>query len=373
MNQAFSWRRARAIAKKEMFHILRDPFTLALLLGMPILMITIYGLAIDFNPKNIPLSVNDQDKTSTSRNLIETFGSSDYFIVDNVTSALSAQSDILNEKAKAGLIIPPRFEKDLMAGKVAKVQMLLDGADSTTVGPVSAYSGTIQKIAANRLMDFKEQRGYELRTRFLFNPELRSRWFVIPGLIVVVMAILSILFTALTVAREWENGSMELMLSTPILPIEIIIGKLAPYGALCLLVVAVVFFMSQAFFGVPFVGNIFVFGFGCIIFLVTYLAQGLLISVVTRNQMIATQMSMLTGYLPSQLLSGFIFPIASMPLFFRYFTMIFPARWFMEISRDTYLKGTDFLDLLISFAALSFACFLMIRLATTKFKRDLEK
>lgn len=373
MNHRFSWRRALAIAKKEMFHILRDPFTLALLLGMPILMITIYGLAIDFNPKNIPLAVNDQDKTSSSRKLIETFGSSAYFIIENVPSVLATQSDILNERAKAGLIIPPRFEKDLMAGKVGTVQMLLDGADSTTVGPVSAYSGVIQKMAANRLADFKERRGFELRTRFLFNPELRSRWFVIPGLIVVVMAILSILFTALTVAREWENGSMELMLSTPILPIEIIIGKLTPYGSLCLVVVAIVFFMARVFFGVPFVGNIFVFGVGCLIFLVTYLAQGLLISVVTRNQLMATQMSMLTGYLPSQLLSGFIFPIASMPLFFRYFTMIFPARWFMEISRDTFLKGTDLKDLLIPFVALLFACFLMIRLATTKFKRDLEK
>jgi len=373
MNQRFSYRRARAIAKKEMFHILRDPFTLALLIGMPILMITIYGLAIDFNPKNIPLTVNDQDKTSTSRSLIETFGSSDYFLIENAPSVIATQSNILNERAKAGLIIPPRFEKDLMSGKVAKAQMLLDGADSTTVGPISAYSGSIQKMAANRLGGYKERRGFELRTRFLFNPELRSRWFVIPGIIVVVMAILSILFTALTVAREWENGSMELMLSTPILPIEIIMGKLAPYGAICLSVVAVVFFMARVFFGVPFVGNIFVFGFGCIIFLVTYLAQGLLISVVTRNQIIATQMSMLTGYLPSQLLSGFIFPIASMPLFFRYFTMIFPARWFMEISRDTFLKGTDLVDLLIPFAALLLACFLMIRLATTKFKRDLEK
>ena len=202
---------------------------------------------------------------------------------------------------------------------------------------------------------------YDLRTRFLFNPELDSRWFIVPGLTVVVMAILSILLTALTVAREWENGSMELLLSTPVQPLEIIIGKLAPYGVLCLIAVGLVFVIARVGFGVPFVGNPFVFGAGCLIYLVTYLAQGLLISVLTRNQQVAMQFSMLTGFLPSQLLSGFIFPVASMPAFFRYFTMIFPARWFMQISRDTFLKGSSLAELSGAFFALSLACYLIIR------------
>lgn len=253
------------------------------------------------------------------------------------------------------------------------MQVLLDGSDSSTVGPITGYVGAIQTIADKRLADFDPPQAFDLRTRFLFNPELNSRWFVVPGLTVVVMAILSILLTALTVAREWENGSMELLLSTPVQPLEIIIGKLAPYGALCIFAVIMVFIIARTVFGVPFVGNIWVFGAGCLIFLVTYLAQGLLISVVTRNQQIAMQLSMLTGFLPSQLLSGFIFPIASMPLFFHYFTMIFPARWFMQIARDTFLKGSNLLELSGAFFGLSLACLLIIRGATARFRRDLEK
>jgi ABC-2 type transport system permease protein len=373
MNQRFVWRRAWAMAKKEAYHILRDPFTLALALGMPIFMVVIYGLAIDFNVKNIELAVTDWDQTQSSRRLIDTFSSSHYFLIDRVISPLEAQNEVASEKARASLIIPPRFEKDLLAGRSARLQILLDGADSSTVGPVTGYVGAIQSVASKRLFDFDPPAPYQLRTRFLFNPELNSRWFVVPGLMVVVMAILSILLTALTVAREWENGSMELLLSTPVRPLEIIIGKLAPYGVLCLIAVALVFVIARTVFGVPFVGNYAVFGAGCLLFLVTYLAQGLLISVVTRNQQVAMQFAMLTGFLPSQLLSGFIFPIASMPLFFRIFTMIFPARWFMKISRDTFLKGSNLFELLIPFAVLSLVCLWMIRQSTSKFKKDLEK
>ena len=237
---------------------------------------------------------------------------------------------------------------------------------------MASYMGGIQAIADSTLADFSPTPPFELRTRYLFNPELNSQWFVVPGLTVVVMAILSILLTALTVAREWESGSMELLLSTPLTPLEIIVGKLAPYAVLCILAVTMVFLIARFAFGVPFVGNLAVFAAGCLIFLATYLAQGVLISVVTRNQQVAMQFSMLSGFLPSQLLSGFIFPVASMPLFFRCFTMIFPARWFMQVARGTFLKGSGLLDLAVPFLAMGFICFLMIRQGTSKFKRNLE-
>ncbi len=370
--QNFRWSRAVAVGKKEMFHILRDPYTLALALGLPLLMVTVYGLAIDFNVKNIHLAVDDQDQTQTSRRLVDTFSSSGYFIVEKAYDPGNVLSLIASEVARAGLIIPPHFQTDILAGRGAEAQVLLDGADSSTVGAVTGYMGAMQTMTSSRLAAFNPPQIYEMRTRFLFNPELNSRWFVIPGLMVVVMAILSILLTSLTVAREWENGSMELLLSTPVQPIEIIIGKIAPYGILCLSAVSVVFFVARFFFGVPFVGNIFVFILGSVIFLMTYLAQGVLISVLTRNQQVAMQLSMLTGFLPSQLLSGFIFPIASMPVFFRYFTMIFPARWFMQISRDTFLKGSNITELAGAFFALTVICVLMVRTATRKFGRDLE-
>jgi ABC-2 type transport system permease protein len=373
MKIKFVWSRAAAIARKEAYHILRDPFTLALALAMPIFMVVVYGIAIDFNVKNVELAASDFDQSQSSRRLIDAFRSSGYFLVRPARSPDLGIDDVASERARASLIIPPGFEKDLNNGRSARAQVLLDGADNSTVGPVSGYVGSIQQIASRRLADFDPPAPYELRTRFLFNPELNSRWFVVPGLTVVVMAILSILLTALTVAREWENGSMELLLTTPVEPLEIIVGKLAPYGFLGLLAVGMVFAIARLVFGVPFVGNPLVFGAGCLLFLVTYLAQGLLISVQARNQQIALQFAMLTGFLPSQLLSGFVFPVSSMPRAFQYFTGIFPARWFMNISRDAFLKGSSFMELIGSFAALGAICAFMVYQATSKFKRDLEQ
>jgi ABC-2 type transport system permease protein len=368
----FVWHRALAIAKKEVYHVLRDPFTLALALGLPIFMVFIFGLAIEFNVKNIPLAVHDADKSQSSRRLIETFGSSGYFIIHPVASDEKAQLGIEGNRYRAALLIPGGFEKNLFSGNSSAVQLLLDGSDNSTVSPILSYVTDIQKIAIERLTDFVITEPLDLKVRFLFNPELNSRWFVIPGLTVTVMAILSVLLTTLTVAREWENGSMELLLTTPVEPIEIIVGKLSPYALLGLLAVTFVYIMSRVVFGIPFQGSLWVFGFGCLLFLVTYLAQGLLISVVTRSQQIAMQLAMMTGLLPAQLLSGFIFPIESMPPFFQVFTMILPARWFMKIARASYLKDATLLDMALPFMALSILCGLMIYFSTKKFKRDIE-
>lgn len=372
MNSRFKFERALAIARKEIFHILRDPFTLVLALIFPIFLVVIYGLSMDFNLKNISLSVADADQTQTSRELLDTFSSSHYFLLRNANSPSAAVADVQGERGKATLIIPPRFEKDLFAGRQAVAQVLIDGADNSAVGSISAYTAKIENQASQRIAGQPKRGVLDLRTRFLFNPELNSSWFVIPGLVVVVMAILSILLTSLTVAREWENGSMELLLSTPVQPLEIIVGKLAPYGVLGIFAITMTYFVARIGFGVPFQGSLWVFGLGSIIFLCTYLAQGLLISVVARNQQVAMQMAMISGLLPSNLLSGFVFPVASMPIFFRYFTMILPARWFMQISRYTFLRGSSILQLIIPFAALTFLCVGMIRMATRKFKRDLE-
>ena len=167
--------------------------------------------------------------------------------------------------------------------------MLLDGSDNSTVGPILGYLGAIQTIASRRIGGFDPPEPVKVKTRFLFNPELNSRWFAVPGLAVAVMAILSVLLTALTVAREWEDGSMELLLSTPVEPLEIIVGKLAPYAVLGIIAVTFTYIMSRTVFGVPFEGSLITFGAGCMLFLAACLAQGLLISVVTRNQQIAMQ------------------------------------------------------------------------------------
>jgi ABC-2 type transport system permease protein len=369
---SFRWSRAAAMARKEVYHVLRDPFTLLMSLGLPAFMVFVFGFAIEFNVQNIPLAVHDADRTRASRQLIENFGSSGYFVVDRVDSPDAAQRALLRDRDRAALIIPAGMEKDLYGGRAGRAQVLLDGSDNSTVAPVLGYVGAIQTIAAHRLGEFAAPEPVQLRTRFHFNPELNSRWFVIPGLTAVVMAILSVLMTALTVAREWEDGSMELLLSTPAEPLEIIAGKLAPYAVLGLTAVAVIYVVARTVFAIPFAGNLVVFGAGCLLFLATCLAQGLLISVVTRKQSIAMQIAMMSGLIPAQLLSGFIFPIESMPAFFQYLTMILPARWFVVIARESFLKGSTLLEMATPFLALAVLGAVLVLVAVRKFKKDLE-
>jgi drug efflux transport system permease protein len=369
---SFVWSRVGAIFKKEVYHVRRDPFTMVLSLALPVFMVFMFGFAIEFNVKNIPLAVQDADQSQMSRRLIEAFGSSAYFIVDKVASPNATYIELLGNKARAALLIPGHFQRDLLFGRKTTTQILLDGSDNSTVGPILSYVSSIEQMVNKRLADFEVPKGVNLKTRFLFNPELNSRWFVIPGLCVVVMAILSVLLTALTVSREWEQGSMELMLSTPVSAAEIVVGKLLPYGILGIIAVSLIYVLSRTIFGIPFEGNLLVFALGCIAFLISCLAQGLLISVIVRSQQVAVQLAITSGLLPAQLLSGFIFPVESMPTFFRYLTMLLPARWFMNISRQSYLKGSTMLEMSIPFIALVTLGSMMVFLAVKKFKMDLE-
>lgn len=373
MSSEFNFKRALAIARKEKFHILRDPFTLTMATILPVLSVLIFGLAIEFNVKNIGLTVIDSDRTLSSRKLTEVFSSSQYFHINPARgSMLNAIADLDSEHSKAVLIIEPEFEHNLYASEKAKTQFILDGADNTTAGVILGYLGGIQQAGALKLTGTKASSPIELKTRYLFNPELSTPWFVIPGLAVVVITILSILLTALTVAREWENGSMELLLSTPVQPLEIIIGKLIPYTFIGLAAILLVVLVALLAFGLPFAGSIFLFSIGSLIFLIACLAQGMLISVLIRTQQLSMQAAMVTGLLPSLLLSGFIFPIESMPIFFQNFTSILPSKWFMIISRGVFLKGAGLIDLKIPFLALSILSFILVLTATKKFKKDLE-
>jgi len=370
-----SLRRIAAMMRKEIFHVARDPFTLALAMGLPIIMVTFFGLAIEFNMRDVRISVYDGDHGVRSRQLQDAFRASGYFITSSSASVPEALEALQGERSKGALIIERGFQKDLGGGLAGRVQMLIDGADNSTVGVILSYvSGIQRKVLAGWMADAPSVGAptLDMQTRFLFNPELSSQWFMVPGLIVVVSAVLSILLTALTVAREWENGSMELLLSTPVHPLEIVIGKITPYVFLAFLGIVLVYLAARLGFGVPFLGSHLVLGVGSLIFVSTYLAQGMLISVLTRKQAIAMQISLVSGLLPSLLLSGFIFPIESMPAFFQYFSSIFPARWFMVITRNSFLKGGGFEEMVVPFLALITLNLLLVAAATKRFKRDLE-
>lgn len=375
-------KRVYAISKKETFHILRDPFTLGIALFLPVMMVVIFGLCIEFNIKNIPISVFDGDRSTSSRKFLELMGASNYFILHPVSAASEGIRLLDANSTRAALIIESDFENNLLTGKGASIQALLDGSDSSTIGSTISYLNSMSILNASKILGHNLDTNtntninnpilVDIKTRYLYNPELNSRWFTIPGLLAMVLSILSVLLTALAVAREWENGPMEFLLSTPVRPLEIIIGKLLPYIVLGLAAIFIIYFTARVFFGVPFRGNHFIFLLGCLLFLATNMALGILISVMTRKQQVAVQISIQLGLLPSMLLSGFIFPIESMPVFLQYLTGIFPARWFTEISRDVFLKGSGLSDLSTPFIALSVATVVVVSLAAVKFKTDLE-
>jgi len=363
--------RLLAISHKEVRHIVRDPFTLGMALGLPLVLLMFFGYAMDLDMRQIHLSVFDRDQSRSSRELTAAFSGSGFFRVTPGSGPVTGDLDA--DRAKVALIIEGGFSRDLKGGKGARVQVLLDGSDNSTAGVIASYLGGIGQTASRRLVPGGAAAlPVDLRTRFLFNPELNSRWFIVPGLMVVIIGLLSTLLTALTVAREWENGSMELLLSTPVKPLEILAGKLLPYLGLGLIGVTVVYLAARLLFGVPFLGNHLLLLAGCLLFLGPCLSQGLLISTATRQQQAAFQFSMMTALLPAMLLSGFIFPVESMPRFFYYFTSILPARWFIVVVRSLFLKGTDPLALALPFGVLAVMNVLLITLTLKAFKTDVE-
>jgi len=372
MKTTFVPARAFAIARKEVMHILRDPFTIAMAVGVPVILVAFFGFTIDFNFRNIRMAVFDGDRTQQSRELVRTFAASGYFIPINAPVGLTAVKAVESERASTALIINPDFAKQIRSGATAKVQILLDGSDNTKTGVISGYLAQLQLAAIPKLTGATPSEPIRVITRYLFNPELNTQWFVVPGLIVVVTGLLSILLTALTIAREWENGSMEMLLSTPVTPLEVIIGKILPYAVLGLCGIVLVCVMAQLVFSIPFYGSYFLFATACALFTFIALAIGLMISITLRQQQKAMQASMIIGLMPSLLLSGFIFPIESMPVFFRYLTMLLPQRWFMQIVRGLILKDAGLIDLIIPFLVLFLMSVLLLVAASKRFKRDIE-
>lgn len=368
-------RRVIAIFNKEWRHILRDPFTLLIALALPLLMLLMFGTAIEFNIKELKTTFVDQDRSQSSRIFLDTLASSDYFRLRSIESPTDGFRNIEQEKSKAIIIIPKKFEANVLGKGEADVQIMIDGSDNSSVSALMGYFGAI-KHKIERTLSKEEGAqggGLKLKTRFLYNPELNSRWFIVPALGVVIMSILSLLLTSLTISREWENGSMELLLSTPVKASEIIFGKILPYALLCVVSVIIVYFAARIIYKVPFVGSHFVYGFASILFLLTYLGLGLLISTVIRNQQAAVQIALSVGLLPSVLFSGFIFPLEHMPKFFQYLASILPAKWYMDISRNQFLKGSSFSDLWVNFAVLAVSTYIIIHLCIVKFKGNLEK
>lgn len=339
-------RRVLAISRKEVMHIRRDPWTLMFALMMPVILLVLFGFAVSFDIDHIPVVVVDLDKTPASRELTAHLFSGDTFarVADADTSA-QAETAFRRGEARVALIVPKDYGVHVARGDVAEVQLLLDAADNQTAGNVLSYTG---RFAVTTNEQLRIARGapapevVEARVRALYNPTLASAWFLVPGLIAMIESMMAVLLTALTVAREWERGSMEQLFATPVSRLQIVLGKLLPYFGVAFAQIVLVLTAATWLFHVPIRGSLFLLFGVSTLFLLAMLGQGLFISIVTKNQMVATQAGAVSSLLPSMLLSGFILPIENMPTVLQYATRLVPARYFVHASRALLLRGAGF-------------------------------
>lgn len=324
-----NWRRTRAVLRKELIHIVRDPRSLVMALAFPFLLLLLFSYALSLDVDRIPTIVFDQDRSPGSRALLADFQGSPYF---SIAGAAATYADIERSFDRGdtylAVVIPPGFRR---------VQLLLDGSDSNTASLAQNYATTV--VAAFAARRAQRPVPIEPRVRVWYNSAMKSRNFIIPGLVAVILQIIAALLTSLTVAREWETGTMEQLLSTPLRPAELIFGKL---GAFYLLGVADAIIATVAaifIFDVPFRGEVWFLAFATALFLFGALSWGLFISSVATTQVLAFQMGLLSSFLPAFLLSGFIYAIENMPAPIQVVSTIVPAKYFVAVLKSVYLKG----------------------------------
>jgi ABC-2 type transport system permease protein len=332
-------RRLWAMARKEALQLRRDPRSLALAFALPALLLLLFGYAISLDVRNIELAVLDQSRSSESRRLVEALVASGYFRVTHQLDRAGAITGVLDRgEARLALTIPPDFSRQLAAaGGGAPVQLLLDGSDANTATIAQNYAeATIARLAGDGARSGPP--AVRMHTRVWYNETLESRNMIVPGLIAVIMSIIAAMLTALTIAREWERGTMEQLAATPVRRTEVVFGKLAPYVAIGGLDVIGAVIAGRLVFDVPVRGSLLLLALLTLGFLIAALSWGLFVSAALRSQLLATQVAILTTYLPALLLSGFIFSIAAMPLALRLVTLVVPARYFVVITRGIFLK-----------------------------------
>ena len=334
--------RLAAIARKEFIQIRRDRRSLILAFALPVFLLVMFGYAITWDVRDIRTVVVDQDRTARSRNFVDAFASSGYFRITGSLARVADAPPLFDRgRARLALVIPSGFERDLGHGHGAPVQALVDGADANTATIVLAYTrATVQSWAQRVVLQGRTIPVPILaESRVWYNEELVSRNMIVPGLVATIMMIISAMLTSLTIAREWERGTMEQLAATPVSRLEVVIGKLLPYLAIGLADVTLTSVLGVAIFGVPFRGSVALLAVLSFLFLTGALGLGICISAVARTQLMATQLAMLATYLPAFLLSGFMFSLDAMPAPLRIISYVVPARYFLVVTRGIFLKG----------------------------------
>jgi ABC-2 type transport system permease protein len=375
-----SYRRLRAVFVKELHHIVRDSRSLAMALAVPVMMLVLFGYALSLDVDRIPTLVCDQDSTPASRDLIRQFQGSRYFTITGFvrnTGAIDRAID--RNQILMGVVIPRDYSRAAGLGRSAAVQIALDGSDSNTASIALGYAETVvQNYSLALRSDMQNRRGgialappVDARLRVWYNSSLESKNYVVPGLIAVILMIIAALLTSLTIAREWEMGTMEQILSTPLRPVEMVLGKMLAYFVVGLADAIIAVLVGLFIFEVPLRGSMLLLAASTCVFLFGALFWGIFVSAAARTQLQAYQMGVLSSFLPAFLLSGFVYSIENMPRIIQVITRVVPARYFVSILKGIFLKGAGVRILWQELVFLLFYAVIVFLLATRKLNRKL--
>ena len=372
--------RVFSVLRKETREILRDPYTLSIALVLPLVMLFLFAYGVNTDVRNIQLAVMDFDQSTTSRDYIRAFLSSGYFDSAGTIESYEQAGDILDrDNVDAVLVILPGFERTLSSGGEAQIQTLLDGSYTPSAQVAESYIEAINAAYNGKIVSqFIESRSgqaldqyipLKVQSRVLYNPGLKSVNVIVPGLFGVILMALPPLLSALAIVREKERGSIQQVFVSPIRPLELIIGKLIPYAVIAFLEMLIVFAGGILWFGVPFRGNILLFLAASLLYVLCTVGIGLLISTLTRSQVTAGLLAIVLTIMPSMLFSGFIFPVHTMPTPMQAYANIFPARYFIDISRALVLKGQGFSSVAPAMGFMAIYATVLILFSALRFKK----
>jgi ABC-2 type transport system permease protein len=376
-----SFTRLLAVAWKEVIQIVRDSRSLGIVVIMPVTLMLLFGYGVNLDLKGLPIYVYDQEGSQQSQDLLKRFQASEYFTVARVVNNYPAITRALDDgDAKMAIVIPWDFSLRLGKGGVVQVQALVDATDDNTANVligyaqavVQGYSSDLQINWLRRQGQPMQPAGVSVQTRTWYNEDLESSSFIIPGVLALVMSVIGAFLTSLTIAREWERGSMEQLISTPVSAMEIMVGKLAPYFVLGMFDVIVCAAIAIYWFRVPFRGSYVTLLGSSALFLVVVLSLGFFISVLAKSQFAASQIALLVTFLPAFLLSGFLFSIDQMPVAMQVITRVLPARYYVSVLKQIFLKGTPTAMLAADLIPLCIFAFVLTLLATTAFHKRLD-
>ncbi len=372
-------RKIGAITRKEFYHLIRDYRSLYLAFAIPLILILLFGYALSLDVENVQTVIVDYDGTRQSRDLVRRLDASPYFQVVAYLKNSGEAADWLDHGwTTLALVIPPDWTRNIQADREAPLQVLIDGSDPNFANISAGYiTAFLERENTRYLHNFLNRQGMEQmkpplegRIRIWFNEDLESRNFIVPGIIAVIIMIVGAMLTSLVIAREYENGTMETIRSLPISAGEFIIGKAIPYFFITLADVLIAVLMGQVLFGIVMKANFWLMITASSLYLAVAITLGLLISSATKSQLVANQISPLVTFLPSMLLSDFVFPVLNMPPVIQTITYIVPAKYFIDILKGIYMKNLDITYLWPNFAVLFVMAAILAVLNVIVLKRE---